>query len=81
MNISVDKILRLTFSTTGGGTFSIVLPNPKPELETDPADALALMEEIIENNIFLTTTGTLRGIKDIKIVDTKTTDIYDTPQP
>lgn len=81
MNVSTDKILRLTFSTTGGGTFTIVLPNPKPELETDPADALAMMEAIIEDNIFITTTGALRGVRDIKIVDTKTTDIYDTPQP
>lgn len=79
MSISNEKILRLTFATAGGGTFVITIPNPKEELTSDPANAVAMMEALVQDDIVLASTGALTGIRDIKIIDTTTNDLYDAP--
>ncbi|SHN84849.1 DUF2922 domain-containing protein [Desulfitobacterium chlororespirans] len=75
---SQKKILRLTFATTLGSTFSLTLPAPKEELTA--LEAEAAMNLILAKNMFMTTGGELGGIRDIKVVDTTTADLYDPPQ-
>jgi len=78
MAISTNKVLRLTFTTTGGKTFTITLPNPREDLQQ--AEAMAAMNSIITSDLFLTSSGALIGIRDIKVIDTTTNDLYDLPQ-
>lgn len=78
MAITTTKVVRLTFTTTGGKTFSITIPNPKDDLQQ--AEAVAVMNSLIESDLFLTSGGSLLGIRDIKVVDTQTNDLYDPPQ-
>jgi hypothetical protein len=78
MAISTTKVIRLTFTTAGGGTFAITIPNPKEGLQ--PAEILTVMNSLIESDIFLTSTGALTGIRDIKVIDTVTNDLFDPPQ-
>ena len=75
MATTTSKILRMVFSTQGGSTFSITLPEPREDLT--PAEAEAAMDQIISDNIFATAGGDLTGKRDIKIVDTTTTDLFD----
>ena len=78
MAITTTKVVRLTFTTTGGGTFSITIPNPKDDLQQ--AEAVAVMNSLIESDLFLTAGGALLGIRDIKVIDTQTNDLYDPPK-
>ena len=41
---------------------------------------MAVMNSIIASDIFITSSGALIGIRDIKIIDTTTDDLYDPPQ-
>ena len=79
MALTTNKVLRLSFMTAGGKTFSISIPYPKEDLQ--PADALAAMHALIDDDLFLTAGGALTGVKDIKVVDTSTEDLYDPLQP
>ena len=74
MATTTSKILRMVFSTQGGSTFSITLPEPRVDLTT--AEAEAVMDQIVTDNIFTTAGGDLTGKRDIKIVDTTTTDLF-----
>ncbi len=78
MAVTTSKVVRLTFATAGGGTFALTLPNPKEDLQ--PAEAVTVMNSLIESDIFLTSSGALTGIRDIKVIGTVTTDLYDPPQ-
>ena len=78
MATTTSKVLRLTFSTAGGKTFAITIPNPKLDLQV--AEAVAAMESLITSDIFLTPSGALTEIRDIKVIDTTTDDLYDPPQ-
>ncbi len=78
MAVTTNKVLKLTFTTAGGKTFSITIPDPKEGLEK--AEAEAVMDTIIQKNIFLTSSGALTGKRDIRVVDTTTNDLYDPPQ-
>lgn len=78
MAVTNNKVLRLTFTTAGGGTFAITIPTPKENLQ--PAEAVAVMDSLIAGDVFLTSSGALTGIRDIKVVDTTTDDLYDQPQ-
>lgn len=75
MAITTNKVLKLTFTTAGGKTLAITLPNPKEDLQQ--AEALAAMNSIIASDLFLTSSGALTGIRDIRIVDTTINDLYD----
>jgi len=70
MGTTTSKILRMVFSTQSGSTFTITLPEPREDLTA------AEVDQIISNNIFTTTGGDLTGKRDIKIVDTTTTDLF-----
>ena len=69
------KELRLTFTTAENKTFLITMVNPKEGLAK--ADVVDVMNTIIEKNIFLTSSGALTGIKDIKTINRTTDDLYD----
>jgi hypothetical protein len=77
MAITTTKVLRLTFSTTGGKTFTISVANPKEDLTK--AEVEAVMETIISKNIFLTSGGELSLKRDAKVVGMSTDDLYDPP--
>ena len=78
MAVTTNKVVRLTFTTAGGKTFSITIPNPREDLEK--AEAETVMDTIIQKNIFLTSSGELIGKRDIRVVGTTTNDLYDPPQ-
>ncbi len=44
------------------------------------AEAMAVMNSIIASDILITSSGALIGIRDIKVIDTMTDDLYDPPQ-
>ena len=78
MALTTSSVLRLTFTTAGGKTFAITIPNPKGDLQQ--AEAVAVMDSIIASDLFLTSSGALTGIRDIKAIDTTTNDYFDPPQ-
>ena len=75
MAITTSRVLRLTFTTAGGKTFAVTLPNPRVNLQQ--AEAVAAMDSIIASDLFLTSSGALTGIRDIRVVDTTTNDLFD----
>ena len=79
MALTTSSVLRLTFTTAGGKTFAITIPNPRTDLQQ--AEVMAVMNSIIANDLFLTSSGALTGIRDIKVIDTSTDDLFDPPQP
>ncbi|WP_407309948.1 DUF2922 domain-containing protein [Desulfosporosinus sp. SB140] len=78
MAVTTNRVVKLIFTTAGGKTFSITIPDPKEDL--DKAQAEAVMCTIIEKNVFLTSSGELTGKRNIKVVGTMTNDFYDPPQ-
>lgn len=78
MAVTTNKILRLTFTTAGGKTFSLTIADPKENLQR--ADAETVMDMIIEKNVFITSSGELTGKRDIKVINTSTEDLFDPPQ-
>ena len=78
MALTTSSVLRLTFTTAGGKTFAITIPNPRVDLQQ--AEAVTAMGSIIASDLFLTSSGALTGIRDIKAIDTTTNDLFDPPQ-
>jgi len=78
MAVTTNRVLRLTFTTAGGKTFAITIPNPKVDLQQ--AEVAAAMDSIIASDLFLTSSGALTGIRDIRVIDTSTNDLFDPPQ-
>ncbi|MDQ7094295.1 DUF2922 domain-containing protein [Desulfosporosinus sp. PR] len=78
MAITTTKVIKLVFTTAGDKTFALSITDPKENLSKD--DIVAVMNTIIEKNIFLSSSGALTGIQDIRIVNTTTNDLFDPPQ-
>ncbi|HHY26821.1 DUF2922 domain-containing protein [Desulfitobacterium sp. PCE1] len=78
MAVTTSRTGRLTFTTSGGNTFSITVPQPREGIQL--AEAMNVMNSLIAGGIFLTAHGTLTGVRDIKVIDTTTNDLYDPPQ-
>jgi hypothetical protein len=74
---TTNKVLRMTFSDSLGGSFSITLPEPKVDLTASQIETV--MDLIIARNIFAGAGGALVSKKDIKIIGTTTDDLYDAP--
>jgi hypothetical protein len=74
MTIATSNVLRLVFTTNGGSSFTITLSNPREDLTSE--EVADVMDLLIEKNIFLTPSGEVNSIRDIKIVDTTTKDLY-----
>ncbi|AFL99017.1 MULTISPECIES: DUF2922 domain-containing protein [Desulfitobacterium] len=79
MAIATNKILRLSFSTAGGKTFTLTIPNPREDLSQ--AEILAVMDKMISEDILMTTSGAITGVKDIRVVNTVINDLFDPVQP
>ncbi len=75
MAITSSKVLRMTFNNAAGKAVTITLSQPKVGLTA--AEIETVMDQIITKNIFLTSGGELVSIRDIKVVDTTTEDMYD----
>ncbi|AHF08861.1 MAG: DUF2922 domain-containing protein [Dehalobacter sp. 4CP] len=72
------RYVRLTFATTGGKTFGINVPDPIEGLTK--AQCEAVMDTVIERNIFLTSSGELQLMRDVKVYDNNVEDLYDPPE-
>jgi len=80
MAVTTSRMLRLTFTTDGGKTFAVTIPNPKVDLQQAEAEAVAAMDSIITSDLFLTSSSALTGIRDIRVIDTTTNDLFDPPK-
>lgn len=78
MAVTTSRVLRLTFTTAGGKTYAISIPNPREDLQQ--SEAVAAMDSIIASDLFFTSSGALTGIRDIRVIDTTTNDLFDPPQ-
>ncbi|AGA68956.1 Protein of unknown function (DUF2922) [Desulfitobacterium dichloroeliminans LMG P-21439] len=78
MAVTTTRTGRLSFTTSDGNTFTITVPQPREDIILN--DAMDVMNSVIAGEIFLTAHGTLSGIRDIKVIDTTTSDLYDPPQ-
>lgn len=78
MAVTTDRSGRLSFTTGGGNTFSLTVPQPREDIQL--AEVMSVMNSLIAGGVFLTAHGALTGVRDIKIIDTKTDDLYDPPQ-
>ncbi|HHY27842.1 MAG TPA: DUF2922 domain-containing protein, partial [Desulfitobacterium dehalogenans] len=52
MGLSTRKIARLVFTTAGGGTFTITLPDPREDVQV--TEIVAAMESLITSDIYMT---------------------------
>lgn len=77
MATTTNKVLRMTFNDSMGGSASITLPEPKADLTGVQIEAV--MDQIIAKNVFVGTGGALISKKDIKIIGTTTDDLFDAP--
>jgi len=75
--IITSKVLKLTFLTTGGKTFIISVTQPRENLTL--SEAQTVMETVIAKNIFNSPSGELAAIRDIRVIDMTTNDLYDPP--
>lgn len=71
-------MVRLSFTTAGGKSFLITIPNPREDLSQ--AEVLAVMDTVVNSDIFLTSSGAITGARDVRIVDTTTNDLFDSSQ-
>lgn len=78
MAIINKTVLKLTFNTTGNKTFALSLDDPRPGLTANEIEAA--MDTMIQRNIFLSPSGELTSMRDIRIVGTTIDDMYDPPQ-
>ncbi|MEL1134541.1 DUF2922 domain-containing protein [Desulfitobacterium sp. THU1] len=78
MAVTTNRAARLSFTTSLGKTFTIIVPQPREDIQL--AEAMSVMNSLIASEIFLTAHGTLTGVRDIKVIDTTTDDLYDPPQ-
>jgi hypothetical protein len=78
MAVTTNKVVRLTFLTSGGKTFAITLTNPKTGLTK--VEAEAVMDTLITKDVFITASGALAAKRDIKVINTETDDLYDPPE-
>lgn len=78
MAIITSKVIRLVFNTSGGSTFAVTIPQPQATIGASEARSVA--DAVVAANIFVTSSGELTGVRDIKIIDTTTEDLFDPPQ-
>ncbi|MCO1600949.1 DUF2922 domain-containing protein [Desulfosporosinus nitroreducens] len=78
MAITTKKVLRMTFTNAAGKTVTMTLDQPKEGITS--AEIETVMDQIISKDIFFTSGGGLVSKRDIKIVDTKTEDMYEQPE-
>jgi len=62
----MNKTLELQFQTESGATSTLSVDSPKEPI--NPADVKAVMENILAQDVFVTPTGALVGIKGARVV-------------
>ena len=77
MAIITSKVLKLTFLTTGGKSFVISVPQPRENLTL--SEAQTVMETVIAKNIFNCPSSEMAAIRDIRVIDMTTNDLFDPP--
>ena len=66
----MDKEAELIFRTSLDGQFTLTVPDPREDLTL--AIATAVMQTIIDKNVFMTKTGELVGIIEARIHTSET---------
>ena len=69
------KTLKMAFLNEGAGTLTLSVRNPKDNITE--AQVVAVMDNIIDKNVFATKDGDLVAKKWAKIVDTTETVLYE----
>ncbi len=69
------KTLKMAFLNEGAGTLTLSVRNPKDNITE--AQVIAVMDNIIDKNVFATKDGDLVAKKWAKIVDTTETVLYE----
>ena len=69
------KTLKMAFVNEGAGTLTLSVRNPKDNITE--AQVIAVMDNIIDKNVFATKDGDLVAKKWAKIVDTTETVLYE----
>lgn len=69
------KTLKMAFVNEGAGTLTLSVRNPKDNITE--AQVVAVMDNIIDKNVFATKDGDLVAKKWAKIVDTTETVLYE----
>jgi hypothetical protein len=64
--------------TANNRSYTITIPNPREDLQK--AEIEAVMDMIIEKDVFFTRNGALTGKRDARVVDTTVNDLYDPPR-
>ncbi|MFB1082789.1 DUF2922 domain-containing protein [Jeotgalibacillus sp. JSM ZJ347] len=62
----MNKTLELIFLTSEGGNASLTVDTPIEPI--DPATVQAVMQTVIDENLFISPTGALTGIKSARVV-------------
>lgn len=70
----IQQKLIFSFKNQEGRTVSFSLENPRADLTG--AEVEAVMDLILSKNVFQSTGGLLVSKQDIRLVDTTTTDLY-----
>jgi hypothetical protein len=61
------RTLEMTFTTSGGGTVRITVPNPKVPI--DSAQVASVMDLLLVKQAFSTMSGTIAGKKSARLID------------
>lgn len=75
MPVTTQQTLRMVFKNESGGNFTISLDNPVNTITV--ANIEAVMDLIINRNVFASTGGALVAKADAKIIDRTVNDLYD----
>lgn len=78
MAVKTSKIIKYVFTTAGGSTFTLAAAQPGESVGA--AEAVSAAEAAVASNIFITPKGELTGVRDIKIIETATEDLFDPPR-
>ncbi|HOP95078.1 MAG: DUF2922 domain-containing protein [Dictyoglomaceae bacterium] len=72
---SSRKYIRMVFQDSGGGSFTLRVPDPKDDVTEQ--EILNAMDTIIAQNIFQGRSGDLVAKVDARVVETNISDYYD----
>ncbi|MEN2983576.1 MAG: DUF2922 domain-containing protein [Dictyoglomaceae bacterium] len=74
-SLSSRKYIRFIFLDSGGGRFTLRIPDPKDDVTEQ--ELLETMDLIINQNIFQGRSGDLVAKVDARVIETNISDYYD----
>ncbi|MCS7201804.1 MAG: DUF2922 domain-containing protein [Dictyoglomus sp.] len=74
-SLSSRKYIRFIFLDSGGGRFTLRIPDPKDDVTEQ--ELLETMDLIISQNIFQGRSGDLVAKVDARVIETNISDYYD----